>query len=93
MLIANGSHLVVCSDAEGGLRISASGELDETGCRRLNEAIIAALRSGAPRVEIDLRDAERGDRDMHRVLQAGEALAGHLGVEYRVSGRRAARSD
>jgi hypothetical protein len=86
MLIAKDSQLVVCSDADGGLRITPSGELDETGCRRLNEAIIAALRSGAPRVEIDLRDSPHADRGMHRVLQAGEALARHLDIEYRVSG-------
>jgi hypothetical protein len=89
LMITNRDRLLVCSDADGGLRISPSGELDDAGCQRLNEAIIGALRSGAPRVEIDLRDSGPDNARVRRVLRAGESLARHLAIEYRVSGRRA----
>jgi hypothetical protein len=89
-MIENQDRLVVCSDADGGLRISPTGELDDSGCQRLNEAIIGALRCGVPRVEIDLRDADASDAAVQRVLEAGESLARHLAIEYRVSGRAAA---
>ena len=86
MLAFEGFELVVCNDADGGLRLSPAGSLDASACQRLNEAIIAALRSGVPRLEIDLRDAERVETDVVRVLRAGASLARHLEAEYRVTG-------
>ncbi len=85
-----GFELIVCSDADGGLRLSPCGLLDAVACQRLNEAIIGALQSGVPRLEIDLRDAAPSDAQVTRVLGAGESLARHLRVEYRVSGAGAA---
>ena len=86
MLAFEGFELIVCNDADGGLRLSPSGALGETACQRLNEAIIGALRSGVPRLEIDLRDAAPTETQVGRVLKAGESLARHLKVEYRVTG-------
>lgn len=86
MLAFDGFELVVCSDADGGLRLSPCGALDAAACQRLNEAIIGALRSGIPRLEIDLRDATPAEPEVDRVLRAGEFLARHLEVEYRITG-------
>ena len=81
-----GFELIVCSDADGGLRLSPSGRLDTVACQRLNEAIIGALRSGVPRLEIDLREAAPSESQVTRILSAGQSLARHLQVEYRVTG-------
>ena len=86
MIAFEGFELVVCNDADGGLRLSPTGSLDATACQRLNEAIIGALRSGVPRLEIDLREADRVESHVGRVLRAGESLARHLEVEYRITG-------
>ena len=86
MLAFEGFELVVCNDADGGLRLSPCGSLDDVACQRLNEAIIGALRSGVPRLEIDLRDAAPTEAQVLRVLKAGGSLARHLEVEYRVTG-------
>ena len=89
MLTFEKFELVVCNDADGGLRLSPSGSLEDDGpCRQLNEAIIGALRSGVPRLEIDLRGASTLGTAVRRVLRAGESLARHLDVEYRVTGVR-----
>ena len=86
MLAIEGFELIVCSDADGGLRLSPCGLLDTAACQRLNEAIIGALQSGVPRLEIDLRDAAPSEVSVNRVLTAGASLARHLQVEYRVTG-------
>ena len=86
MLIIRDFALVVATDADGGFRLRPSGALDDRACQQLNEAIIGALRSGAPRLEVDLRDAEHVDGPVVRVLRAGSALARHLEVEFRVTG-------
>ena len=87
MLAFEKFELVVCNDADGGLRLSPCGALDDDGaCQRLNEAIIGALRSGVARLEVDLRDADAVGDAAGRVLRAGQALARHLDVEYRVTG-------
>jgi hypothetical protein len=92
MRVAGSSRLVVRTDADGGLVISQRGALDEDACRRLNEAIIGALRSGSTRVVIDLRDAATDGAEaaagVRRVLRAGQALARHLEVTYEVRGGR-----
>ena len=91
MLTFEKFELVVCNDADGGLRLSPCGSLeDDTACQRLNEAIIGALRSGVPRLEIDLRGGTSIGRSVDRVLRAGQSLARHLDVEYRVTGAAAA---
>jgi hypothetical protein len=87
MLIAGSFTLVVCTDADGGLRLSPSGRLGAVESQRLNEAIIGALRSGVPRLEVDVRDASAEGQHAERVLRAGQALARHLDVEFRVTGR------
>ena len=87
MLAFEKFELVVCHDADGGLRLSPSGPLDEdAACQRLNEAIIGALRSGVVRLEVDLRDAGTISAAAGRALRAGQSLARHLDVEYRVTG-------
>ena len=91
MLTFEKFELVVCNDADGGLRLSPCGSLeDDTACQRLNEAIIGALRSGVLRLEIDLRGATSMGTSVDRVLRAGHLLARHLDVEYRVTGAAAA---
>ena len=87
MLAFEKFELLVCNDADGGLRLSPSGSLDDAGaCQRLNEAIIGALRTGVTRLEVDLRDAASIDDTVGRVLRAGQSLARHLGVEFRITG-------
>jgi hypothetical protein len=86
MLITREFELVVCSDADGGLRISPTGTLGSDECQRLNEAIIGALRSGVPRLEIDTRQAQWEERQLPQVLRAAAALARHLDTEFRVTG-------
>lgn len=87
MLAFEKFELVVCNDADGGLRLSPSGSLDDAGaCQRLNEAIIGALRTGVIRLEVDLRDAESIGDAAGRVLRAGQSLARHLDVEFRITG-------
>ena len=90
MKVAGSSRLIVRTDADGSLIISQRGALDDDACRRLNEAIIGALRSGSVRVVIDLRDAATDGAEaaagVRRVLLAGEALARHLDVAYEVRG-------
>ena len=87
MLAFEKFEVVVCTDPDGGLRLSPCGLLDkDDACQRLNEAIIGALRSGVTRLEIDLRDAGAVGTAARRVLQAGRSLARHLDVEYRVTG-------
>jgi hypothetical protein len=86
LLISRDYQLVVCTDADGGLRISPSGTLGLSECQRLNEAIIGALRSGVPRLEIDIRDAQGQEPHVRRVLRAARALARHLETEFRVTG-------
>ena len=87
MLAFERFELVVCNDADGGLRLSPTGALDDdAACQRLNEAIIGALRSGVARLEVDLRGASSVLGPVRRVLRAGASLARHLGVEYRVTG-------
>jgi anti-anti-sigma regulatory factor len=86
MLIIRDFALVVANDADGGFRLRPTGELDDRACLQLNEAIIGALRSGAPRLEVDLGEAGDVDGRVARVLRAGAALARHLDVEFRVTG-------
>ena len=86
MLTIGSFELVVCNDADGGLRISPAGTLGVAESQRLNEAIVAALRSGVPRLEVDLRAATMEEDHAHRVLNAGRALARHLEIELRVTG-------
>lgn len=89
MLAFEGFELIVCNDADGGLRLSPCGPLDAAACQRLNEAIIGALRSGVPRLEIDLRETATAGTQVGRVLRAGESLARHLHVEYKITGASA----
>ena len=86
MLTIGSFELIVCNDADGGLRLSPSGELGMAESQRLNEAIIGALRAGVPRLEVDVREATWVEAHGRRVLRAGEALARHLDIEYRVTG-------
>lgn len=86
MLIIRDFALVVANDADGGIRLSPTGLLDERACQQLNEAIIGALRAGTPRVEVDLREAEDVEGPVTTVLRAGAALARHLDVEFRATG-------
>lgn len=85
MLAFEAFSVTVCSDADGGMRLTPSATVDFDACQRLNEAVIAALRSGVPRLEVDLRDAAAAADDINRVLHAGELLARHLSVEFRVT--------
>lgn len=91
MLTIGSFELVVCNDADGGLRLSPSGALGAPECQRLNEAIIGALRAGVPRLEVDVRDAEWIEEHGRRVLNAGQALARHLDIEFRVTGAPSGR--
>jgi hypothetical protein len=86
LTVGGGFELVVCNDADGGLRLSPSGALGIEESQRLNEAIIAALRAGVPRLEVDVRDASWADDDGRQVLERGRALARHLDIEFRVTG-------
>lgn len=86
MLTVRSFELVVCNDADGGLRLSPVGALGGPESRQLNDAISGALRAGVPRLEIDMRDAVWTEPEGRRVLEAGRALARHLTVEYRITG-------
>ena len=86
MLTIGSFELVVCNDADGGLRLSPSGDLGRAESQQLNEAIIGALRAGVPRLEVDLRAASDVEAHADRALRAGAALARHLGIEFRVTG-------
>lgn len=90
MKVAGNGRVVVRNESDGALLIAPHGELDDDACRRLNEAIIGALRSGSVRVVVDIRDAAAADPEstagVRRVLRAGEALAQHLEVSYEVRG-------
>jgi hypothetical protein len=81
-----GFQLVVRSDSDGGIHLIPSGEIHLSESQRLNEAIIGALRSGTPRLEIDLLEAVWSDDLRHRVLGAARMLAGHLDIDFRVTG-------
>ena len=85
MLTVGSFELVVCNDADGGLRVSPVGALGIVESQQLGEAITGALRAGVPRLEVDLREAEWTAPDGRRVLEAGRALARHLQVENRVT--------
>ncbi len=81
-----GFQLVVRSDSDGGIHLTPSGEIHLSESQRLNEAIIGALRSGTPRLEIDLVEAIWAEDLRHRVLGAAKMLAGHLAIDFRVTG-------
>lgn len=87
MLAFEKFELLICEEADGGLRLSPCGSVDDlAACQRLNEAIIGALRSGVGRLEVDLGGAGSVGESIARVLRAGELLAHHLDIEFRVTG-------
>ena len=89
MSITAATTIVVASDADGGLRISPTGLLTSDVVTCLHDAIHGGFRAGAPRVEVDLRAVPSLDAEARRVLSAGERVALHLGIEYRVTGEPA----
>lgn len=84
MLSFESFELVVCNEPDGALRLRPVGALEGAACQRLNEAIIAALQSGAARIDIAFPGAVPDDEDVVRVLRAGASLARHLDVDFRV---------
>ena len=88
MSITEATTIVVASDADGGLRISPAGRLVGDVVHSLHEAIHGGFRARVPRVEVDLRAVPVLDEEVRRVLTAGERVAQHLGIEYRVTGER-----
>lgn len=86
MTIAEDFQVLVCNDADGGLRLSLTGVVGFDESQRLNQVLIGALRSGAPRIEVDLRSVAPVSSDTEQVLRAAQAVARHLHVELRVTG-------
>lgn len=86
MSITEEARITVATDADGGLRISPSGDLSGRAVASLNQTVAAGLRAGAPRVEIDLRSVTSCDDEALRVLDASSRIARHLRVELRVTG-------
>ena len=86
MSITEEARIVVATDADGGLRISPSGDLCGAAVGSLTQTVAAGLRAGAPRVEIDLRSVTACDAEALRVLEASSRIARHLRIELRVTG-------
>lgn len=84
---ADGFHVVTAEDADGGLRLSLIGRVDDNSLD-LRDVVVAALRSAPPRVEIDLRALDAIDLEWASFLLACHRVAEMLGVEYRVSSAR-----
>lgn len=79
-------ELVVASPAEGELVLTVSGVVGASDTQRINEAVIAALRSGPVVVRLDLRRATWAERPRQRVVGDATILARHLETELVVVG-------
>ena len=86
-ITTGGFHVVTAEDADGGLRLSLIGRVDDSTLD-LRDVVVAALRSEPPRVEIDLRALDAIDLERASFLLACHRVAELLGVEYRVSSAR-----